>query len=291
MKGIKKFASGCFGFQMLHEFAISTGNGGLGSLTACPQLRLCPPRLRRPRCQGPGRGSDAPATRKTTSDAGGQGPVKSRRLCGPSSRQTRHKRQQFYMARVARTCVRFEFRGGHHEHLWLIRFSRTSMAFGDAVPAPLGFVALRQKHGIGEGDEPHRQRRQVLDRGPPANAGSRRRAGCWPQQSGTCDKISAGADARREDRKQVVSFSWNTDRLCSAPGVSGPKREIPGVTGTASRRPVVAPISVRKSRISLVFGRFWPGGRVFMTGGCAIETMQMVAIMAKPLNKRLRRSR
>jgi len=48
---------------------------------------------------------------------------------------------------------------GQRLKLALIRLSRTSVALGDAVPKPLGFVALCQKHGRGEGDVPQRQRR------------------------------------------------------------------------------------------------------------------------------------
>jgi len=43
--------------------------------------------------------------------------------------------------------------------LGLIRLPQTSVALGDAVPKPLGFVALCQKHGRGEGDVSQRQRR------------------------------------------------------------------------------------------------------------------------------------
>jgi|GEM_PF-6436087 len=86
---------------------------------------------------------------------------------------------------------------------------------------------------------------------PSRNAGSRRG---WVvfQQSGTCDKRSARADARWEDRRQAVSvlLEHGSDRLCSAPHVSGPKRKIPGVRGQRPRGRSLPYRQVRKSRMS-----------------------------------------
>jgi|GEM_PF-4985602 len=125
------------------------------------------------------------------------------------------------------------------------------MAFGDAVPNPLGFVALRQKHDMGEGDEPHRQRRPcpwtvaLPRRGLSPGGGllpSRALSPPWRME------YIRDRDLRQEIRpsrrqaggQKASGVGFPGTRIGSAPDVSGPKREIPGVRGQRPRRPVVA---------------------------------------------------
>jgi|GEM_PF-2747508 len=129
---------------------------------------------------------------------------------------------------------------GCYEEIRLIRSSRTSMAFGDAVPNPLGFVALRQKHGIGEGDEPHRQRRPGPWTVALPQRGLSPEGGLLPSRAGPATRDPPEQTPGGRTEGKWCRFRWNTDRLCFAHHVSGAKREIPGVRGQRPRRPVVA---------------------------------------------------
>jgi len=240
MKGITKIVRpGCFGVSdVARILRFPRRNGGLGSLTACPQLRLCR-HFRQPRCQGPGRGVGRPGDPENHV---GRGPraCKIAQTLRAVLRAKRATRANSFTWRVWRVRVCDSISWGHHEHLWLIRFSRTSMAFGDAVPSPLGFVALRQKHGIGEGDEPHRQRRPGPWTVALPQRGLSPEGGLLPSRAGPATRDPPEQTPGGRTEGKWCRFRWNTDRLCFAHHVSGAKREIPGVRGQRPRRPVVA---------------------------------------------------
>jgi len=150
----------------------------------------------------------------------------------------------------------------------LIGLWYTCVPLGDAVPKPLGFIALCQKHGSGEGDVPQRQRRPcpwtVAALGMLAGrAGSQtpRRAAalraerialgvptCPPRRRMEYTRDRGPRKETSHSKRQVggqpgrwCRSSWNTDRLCSS--CFWHRAENPRGPGTASPRAGRCPIS------------------------------------------------
>jgi len=156
------------------------------------------------------------------------------------------------------------------QRLGLIGLSHTCVALGDAVPKPLGFVALCQKHGSGEGDVPQRQGRPCpwtvaalgLLAGRAGSQAPRRAAALraegvvfgvptylpprrveythdrGPRKETSYSRRQVGGKTDRRGRS-----SWNTDRLCSS--CLWHEAEHPRGPGTASPAAGRWPIRVR----------------------------------------------